>query len=246
MYKRWNNYDLTADVDMGLLLNAVLRKMWIVIVTAVLSAVIACTGIKYLVTPQYHAAVMLYVNNANISAEDIRESFTSASLRTARGLVDTYIVLLHSRTTLKEVIDHAGISDNVESVRSQLLVEIAETLTAESVNETEIFRVIVKRADAVEAERIANAICEVLPRRISEIMDKTSAKIVDAAVVPSSPATPNLRNGFIVGGLFGAVLGVWIIVRRELFDGRVKRQADLQEFDGIPLLAAIPDLHEKR
>lgn len=245
MDKRRNNYDLTAEVDTGRLFNAVMHRVWIVVVSALVCAIVSFAGTKSLVTPQYQAAVMLYVNNGNISGERILANITSDSLRSARQLVDTYVVLLQSRTTLEEVIERAGVSDDVEEIRARLSVEIVETMEVNRVNDTEIFRVIIKRADPLEAERIANAIADVLPQRISQIMDKTSAKVVEAAVLPSRPSTPNLRNSLILGTLFGLVLGVGIIARRELFNDRIQTVADLKQFEKIVILAEIPELSKK-
>ena len=245
MDKRRVKYNLTADVDIGRLLGAVLRRAWLVVITAVICAAVAFAGTKWLVTPQYEAAVMMYVNNANVSLRHMVTYFTGDSLRIARYLVDTYIVVLRSRTTLEEVIAQAGIDADVETIRDHIIIEINETMTAESVDETEIFKVVVRRDNPEEAERIANAIAVVLPRRIAEIMDKTSAKMVDAAVMPTSPVLPRPMNGLFLGGIFGGVLGVWFIVRRELFDNRVRVAADLEQFGEIVVLSEIPDLSDK-
>lgn len=238
-------YEEPPEVDLWRLLSAVLHNLWLVLLTFVLSASIAYIGAKYVVTPMYRSSTMIYVNNKHISVDGVISAFTSDNIDVARSMVDTYVVILHAGQTLEEVIRHAEITSSTAKIRNMLEIQVSEMITTEIVNDTEIFRVIVTSPDPYEAERIANAIAIVLPRRIDEIIYDTSAKIVDAAVVPSQPSSPNVRNSLMLGGLFGIVLGVAIIVLRELYSDRILSERDLARYEGIPLLASIPDMNDE-
>ena len=75
-------------------------------------------------------------------------SISSGELTAAQKLVDTYIVILRSRSTLNDVIKKSGVDYSYEEMR--------EMVAASAVNNTEIFSISVTSEDKEEAERIAN------------------------------------------------------------------------------------------
>ena len=80
------------------------KAMWSHIVAIVLAAVV-CAGLalgytKLLITPTYKANALLYVNSSDISVAGSKLSISASDLTAAKSLVDTYIVILNTRTTL--------------------------------------------------------------------------------------------------------------------------------------------------
>lgn len=222
------------EIDVGRIFRAVMDKAWMVAIIAVLCAVLTLVGTLFLITPLYQSTAMFYVNNSNLSFGDTSLSISSGDLTTSRNLVDSYIVILNTRETLVDVVDYAGVSRTYGEVKGML--------TAASVNETEIFRVTVTSPDPQEAERIANAIAYILPKRISTIIDGTSAKVVDAAVVPTKPSSPSYTMNTFIGFLVGCVLSVGFIALREIYDTRIREEEDIAQCCKYPILAAVPDM----
>ena len=138
------------EIDLGRLLRALLSRAWMIAIVSVLCAVLTVIGTILFVTPKYESAAMFYVNNNNLSFGDTSVSISSGDLSTSRNLVDSYIVILNTRATLKDVIDYAGVPYSYK--------ELQKMISASAVNETEIFRVVVNSPDPQEAEKIANAI----------------------------------------------------------------------------------------
>ena len=223
------------EIDLGRLFGALLHRAWIIILAAILGAVIALLGTKYLITPQYQSSAMFYVNNNAISVGDVSlSSITSSDISASKNLVNSYIVILQTRTTLNDVIDYAGVDRTASEVKGML--------TAESVNETEIFRVTVTSPDPAEAEKLANSIAYILPKRISSIIEGTSAKIVDSAVVASSPSSPSYTKNVMIGLMLGFILAAGVIVLREIFDITIRTEDDIAQTTSHPILAAVPDM----
>ena len=222
------------EIDLGRVFRAVMDRAWTVAVVSVVAAVIAFLGTFFFITPQYKSAAMFYVNNNSFSVGDAALSITSGDLVTSRGLVDSYIVILKTRETLNDVIDYAG--------TSRTYSELKGMISAEAVDETEIFRVSVTSPDPHEAERLANAIAYILPKRIGTIIDGTSAKVVDSAVVPSAPSSPSYTKNTMVGFLLGFVMSVGVIALREIFDITLRSEEDVTQVCSHPILAAVPDM----
>ena len=222
------------EIDLGRDLRAVMDRAWLVAIVAVLCAVLTFLGTFFFITPEYESSAMFYVNNSNLSLGDASVSISSGDLTTSRNLVDSYIVILNTRETLVDVIDYASVSRSYKEVKNML--------SAEAVNETEIFKVTVTSTDPQEAEQIANAIAYILPKRIGTIIDGTSAKVVDAAIVPTKPSSPSYMKNTIVGFLVGFVLSVGAIALREIFDITIRVEDDVAQCCKHPILAAVPDM----
>ncbi len=226
--------DDVREVDLKRLLNAVLKKSWLIAIVAVVCAIIAYLWTFYFVTPQYQSSAMFYVNNSNISMGDASFSITTGDLSAAKSLVNSYIVILETRETLLDVADYSGVARSVEELRSMI--------TAASVNDTEIFKVVVTGPNPAETEKIANAVAYILPKRISGIIEGTSAKVVAAAVVPTAPSTPNYASNTTKGLLLGAVLAAAVIVLLQIFDVSIRSEDDITRICKHPVLASVPDM----
>ena len=234
MDEKMINKDETMGVDLQRLLSTLLNKSWLIVLVSVAMAVLILLGTVFLITPQYESAAMFYVNNNAFSVGDTSFSLSSGDLSTSRNLVESYIVILNTRETINDVIDYAGVNRTYE--------QITEMIEAGAVNETEIFEVVVTSPDPVEAEKIASAIAYILPKRISSIIEGTSAKVADAAIVPVKPSSPSYTNNTIVGFLLGFVLAVGIIVLQEIFDVSIREDEDISQTCRHPILASVPDM----
>ena len=223
-----------AGVDLQRLMGELLKRAWIVILAAVAGAVISFLCTFYLVTPLYESSAMFYVNNKSFSVGGASVSLESGDISAAKSLVDSYIVILTTRESLNDVIDYAEVSRSYG--------ELKEMITAAAVNSTEIFEVVVTSPDPEEAERIADAIAHILPKRISSIIEGSSAKVVDHAVIPSKPSSPSYTANTLVGFLLGFVVAVCAIVLRAIFDVTIRTEEDIVSSCQLPVLAAVPDM----
>ena len=223
-----------VEIDSQRVLGAVLKRFWLLIVIPVLGAIAAFAITYFLITPQYESSAMFYVNNNSFSISDV--GISSGDLTASQKLVDSYIVILKTRECLNEVIDYADLNYSYGT--------LANMIKAEAVNSTEIFRVTVTSPNPVEAEKIASAIAYILPNQISNIIEGTSAKIVDTAIVANKPSSPSYMNNTVLGFLAALVLCVTVIVLQELFDVTIRAEEDITQRCPHPILAAVPDMVE--
>jgi uncharacterized protein involved in exopolysaccharide biosynthesis len=66
-------------------------------------------------------------------------------------------------------------------------------------------------------------------------------RVVESAEIPTSPISPNRPVWFTAGTLLGMMLGLGLLVLREMSDRSFTASADLQNSLGLPVLAAVPD-----
>ena len=223
------------EVDLLRLLHTLLDKSWLIALVAILCAALTLLGTWLLITPQYEASAVFYVNNSALSIGDASLSIESGDISASKSLVNTYIVILKDRVTLVDILDYAGI----EGMSWQ---ELQESISAEALNETEVFQVTVRSPIPEHAQKLANAVACILPKRIGSIIDGSSAKIVSDAVVPVRPSSPSYVNNTVVGFLLGLLLSVGIIALREIYDTTIREEEDITLNCKHPILAAVPDM----
>lgn len=219
-------------IDLKRLWRAICKKLPLIIVVAILCGALALAGTVFLMTPQYQSSAMFYVNNNNFSLGDTEVSISSADISASKSLVKSYIVILNSRESLLDVIDYSGVNRTYGQLKGMI--------SAEAVDSTEIFRVTVTSPDPVEAEQIANAIAYVLPKRIASVIEGSSAKVVDHAIVATAPSSPNRSQNTMLGLLLGLILSAGIVALVELFDVTIKAEEDISQCCTYPVLAAVP------
>ena len=222
------------EIDLLKIFQTLWKKAWAIILAA---AIFGCAFLgwsTFFVDPLYKAESLMYVNSSNISVGGTKVSISQSELTAAKTLVDTYIVILKTRTTLDAVIEQSGVNYTYEQLKSMI--------TATAVNDTEIFSIQVTSPNPEEAALLANTIAEVLPGKIASIVEGSSARIVDYAVTPVIQTSPNPIKNAIVGAFLGAVLASAIVIVGELMDNLIYDSDYLTETYDLPVLAVIPDL----
>lgn len=222
------------EIDLAKIARALWSKLWVIILAAIILGAAAFSISAFVITPMYEAETLLYVNNSSISVGSTSLSISSGELTAAQKLVDTYIVILKSRVTLEGVIEDTGVDYTVGELRGMIY--------AAPVNNTEIFSITVKDADKYEAEKIANSIAKILPNRISVILDGSSPRIVDSAVVPGGKVSPSITKNTMLGAVIGAFAACAGIVIFVLTDTKIRDAEYLSQTYNLPVLAIIPNL----
>lgn len=221
-----------VEIDLLKLAGALWHRAWAIVMTMVLFGGAAFSYAYFLVTPLYQSSALMYVNNSSFSVGSTAISL--ADLNASKSLVDTYLVIMKTRMTLNEVIEDAELNYSYEELR--------DMIDAASVNGTEIFRITVTSPDPWEAEKIANTIVKILPRKIEEVMDGSSVRAVDYAVAPDRKSSPSITKYTAIGLALGFAVSCTVIILIELLDEQIRSEDQLTQAYELPLLASIPDL----
>jgi polysaccharide biosynthesis transport protein len=71
---------------------------------------------------------------------------------------------------------------------------------------------------------------------------ESNVRIVDRALAPGGPASPNLKQDLSSGLLIGLLAGLGLVLLLEYMDRTVKTAEQLERLLGLPALAVIPDI----
>ena len=221
-------------IDVLQILKALWKHVWIVIACSLLVAAIGFSMAAFVIAPTYSSTIKLYVNNNSISLGNASFSISASELSAAQNLVRTYGEILDSRTTLERVIEKSGVDYSWKQLSSMIKFAPA--------NETEIMEVTVTSTDPYEASDIANTIAEVLPVRISEIIDGASMEVVDSAIPDTDKVGPSVSKYTLIGFIIGAMIAVLFVTVITLLDDTIHdEEYILQNYD-YPILGKVPNL----
>lgn len=223
-------------IDLLHIAKSLLGRMWIIVLSGLLCAVIGFSMAQFVIAPTYSSSIMLYVNNSSFSLGNTNFSISSSEISAAQSLVKTYAELLKNRTTLQRVIKKSGLGE-VYNYK-----QLSKMITAAPANETEIMRVTITAENPDHAEKLANTIAEVLPDRISEIIDGASMEVVDSAVANYEKIGPSVSKFTAIGFLIGVMIMVVILVIVAMLDDTIHDEEYVLETYDYPILAKIPDL----
>ncbi len=223
------------EIDLIQLLSVLWRKIWIIILCAVIGAAAVFSYTYFFVTPLYQATAMLYINNSKGTVSS--ETITQSDLTASQSLVDTYVALLNSQTLTDRVIEKSGADRSAAELKSML--------SASAVNETEMLKIVITSADPKEAAELANTFVRESSAMMMETVDNSSVKVVDYAAIPQSPSSPNTMKNTAMGMMLGVLLSIAAIILKELTDTVIRTENQLSElFADIPVLGVIPSMKQ--
>lgn len=217
------------EIDLKRMFVVLWSNLWIILLVAALVAMLAFGYAWFMITPTYSASAQLYVNNNYPDSP----GYSSSQLVAAQDLADTYMIIMRSRNVLNAVSEETGLGYSYSQLRGMI--------RASSVNDTEVFQVTVVCTNYQHATIIANAIADILPVKLPEVVDVASVRVVDYAVENPNPVGPSYAKYALVGGLAGALITALVLVIAELMDTSINSEEYLTHvYKEYPLLAVVP------
>ena len=215
----------------------IFHKSWILIVACTLFGVAGAAGAAIATTPQYVANTQLYVA-VQASAGAVTGDLVQGT-SFARQAVTSYVDVVNSAIVLDEVIEEL----NLDLTAAQL----ASTITSVSPLNTVLIDVSVTNSDPELAAQIANSVGQNFSKVVVDRLEKPDGdaaspvkiETIQPAIVPTSPASPNVPLNIALGLLVGLAVGVGLAVLRSVLDTRVHSLHDIDLVTDAPILGGI-------
>lgn len=209
----------------------IIRKHLIAVLIFMFVCGIAAFAIsKFVMAKNYISTVKLYVFTSAAEADNYSTDINE--LNYAQKVVNTYIEMLQTNSFLENVREQSGVNMKLDDFK--------KAVTFSTLNDTEVFQAEVSANDPNVAKKIADTISELAPSTIAQFKEGASLKIVDPAVLPDKPSSPNVLLNTAFGFLLGILLPVVYFVLRDSLDVRIKGEEDITEHYNIAVLASIP------
>lgn len=221
---------MKEQLSMTEIVNMLLRRWWIIALSAIILGVAAFFYSQFMIAPLYSTDGTIYVNAQRTQSSDISQN----NLLASQQLATTYKEILSRRTFLARV--SADLDERYSATQLRRMISI------NSLNETEIMEIRVVGEVPEDVARICNSILTHAPDELIRVVNAGSVKILDQGQVPEAPISPNVKNYTLISFVLGIVLGALIIFAIEFLDTRVKSREDIVSRYEEPILGEIPEL----
>ena len=223
------------EINIIEIINLLIKRIWLLIIMALIGAVIAYMYTDFFVIPRYETEGKLYVN-CETEASEVEDSASAGKLNSNYRLAQTYVELLRGRTFLD------GVSADVNKKYSG--DQIKAMLTISPINETELLQIKVEGTNADDITDILNSILERSRDELIRIVKAGSVEIVDYAELPKSPISPNVTQNTVIGAILGLLISAAAVIALGIFDTHIKTPEQIKNVYDEPLLGEIPSLED--
>ena len=208
------------------------RRIWWILLAAVLGTGAAGAYSYYLLTPQYISEAKIYV----LSKETTLTSL--ADLQMGTQLTQDYKELIGSRPVMQEVINTL----NLDITYRQL----AEKLKLENPKDTRILYLTVTDPNPYMAKAIVDEIANAASDYIGENMEMTPPKLIEDGMVATVQTSPNVKKNAAVGGLVMLVLACGVITLSVIMNDTIRSEEDVFKYLELPVLAVVPERKDSK
>lgn len=219
-------------IDLMELLMALRKRLWLLVLAGLVGAVIALTYSKMVLIPTYTASSRIFV----MSKESTITSLTD--LQIGAQLTADYTELIKSRTVMENTVNALGLGIPYQDLKARVSVS--------NPSDTRILDIRVVDTDPNLAKTIADTVAEQASEYIASIMEQAPPKIIEYGEVPLYQTSPNVKKNTMMGGMAGVVLAAGVVVLLELLNDCVKTEDDIMRTLGVPVLAVVPELEQKK
>ncbi|MFT8823944.1 MAG: Wzz/FepE/Etk N-terminal domain-containing protein [Liquorilactobacillus mali] len=219
-------------------LFVLLKKNYLGIILWGMVGAIAAFIVSFIfMTPQYSASIDLLVNQ-KADNESLQYNVQQADLQA----INTYKDVIQKPVILEPVVKELRQKDNYSgSVKS---LEKLVSITNET--NSQVLTVTVTDTNAYTAADLANSIGKVFSQKIKKMMKVDNVTIVTEATANTTPVSPNKKLNLLIGVVVGLLIGVAIVVIKDLLDTTVRDEKFLTEELGLTSLGAISHIQGRK
>ena len=214
------------EIDLLEILFLLKRRIWILLLTAIIFATGTGAFTHYLIQPQYSSTAKLYILTSSTSLTSL------ADIQIGSSLTKDYIQLVQSRPVVEQVIENLNLNKTYEGLLQQM--------TFSQPSDTRILVITAKDPNPQLAKDIVDQFVEVAKVSISTIMKTDEPSIVEYGYVAKNPVSPNLLKNVAIGGALGLFLAAAVVLVIYMMDDTVKSAEDIEKYLGLNTLTAIP------
>lgn len=214
----------------GILKNRIRMILTVMIAFMVLTALVS----YYMITPIYQTSTQLLISQQQAGA-----ALDNLSIETDLQLMGTYSEIIESPVILEQVISQLGLEMSYGELAEKVTVEIAES--------SQLLTIQVQDADLAAAVEIANRTAEIFEVEVTEIMGVDNVFILSQAVVMDNqtPVSPNPPLNILLAAVIGLLIGAAAAFILQYLDTTLRGEQDVHDVLGIPVLGAISPMNEE-
>jgi capsular exopolysaccharide synthesis family protein len=212
----------------------ILRRGWPIVLACVVLGLAAGIGLTLATTKVYQADVQVFVaTSSSASPSDLANGNTFTQDR-----VQSYTSIANGPEVTKAVIKQLNLKLTPQ--------DLSDKITADAPLNKVLVNLHVTDNNPTMAAKLANYVAAKFNQVVQQT-EQTDANgkavvkltVIHPATVPTTPIKPNKLLNVGLGFVVGLLVGVGVVVLRDVLDNTVKGPADFEDL-GVPVLGMVP------
>ncbi|HHP5631572.1 chain length determinant protein [Bacillus sp. UMTAT18] len=198
---------------------------------AIVSAIIS----YFFMTPIYQSSTQLLVNQKKQQGA----AFQAGEIQTNIQLTNTYKVIIKSPVILEQVKKALNLNVSIQDLNNK--VDVINS------KDSQVIAITVQDKSPQMARDIANTTAEVFKEEIAKIMTVDNVTILSKAEVMEheGPVKPVPALNIVIAAIIGLLLSIGLIFILEFLDNTVKKEEDVENLLGLPVLGIVARMDEE-
>lgn len=221
------------EISLSSIFAIILRRIWLVIVVAILCAGLAFGYCNFLATPVYSAKSSILITNGGIITDGHNDSIQTNDLSASIYLVDTCVDILKSQGIYQDLSEAIGGKYSFQQLKSGFSV-------AKRDDKNLFIDIYFSSTDPEEAVLIVNAFTDICPTYMSGKLPPVTVEVMDKAV-GASMVYPKTFSSIVMFGFLGAAVTCVFLLLLAFLDQTIKSEEDFMQSFDIPVLGSVPN-----
>ncbi len=202
----------------------------LIIVIIITGGVIYSTMYK---VPMYQSTSTIVLAAPESSSDTLQSDITLN-----QKLVETYKVIVKSRTVLEDVIKELELDLTYE--------ELSNKISVSSVENTEILKITVEDENSSVATEIVTTTTDIFTDEVTSLYDIENIKVLDKASTPKDAYNINLIKDIVIYISIGLILSLAIFSVSYFFDKTLKTIEQVESIGDLTIIGTVPIARKKR
>lgn len=215
------------EIDLLEIFMALKRRLWLILLAAVIGGGGAGAFSKFVLTPVYSSTAMLYV----LSKETTLTSL--ADLQIGSQLTKDYRIIITSRPVLEDVIESLNLDMTYKQLRN--------IITIANPSESRILTITITDPDPRLAKQMVDQVANTASDYIGDIMEMVPPKMIEDGEMAAMPDGPNVGKNAMLGAMAAMMVVCGFISMGVILNDTIQTEDDVEKYLGLTVLASVPE-----
>ncbi len=231
------------NISISYLLNLAIKRLWILLLTAVVFAVSAFSYSKLVLVPTYSATASILVTNGNIfyqsdytnkdSKANTDDAISGSDISSSVALATNVVELLKSPNKYIKLAEKLGDGYSYGSLMGKATISLRS-------EDTLFVDIKFTSTNGNESIRLANAFAELACEEIPKDIKNSDVSLVSTALW-FSKVGPNEIQNTAIATLIGILLAYSAVLVIDMLDQSIRGEEEYLERYDVPLIGSVPD-----
>lgn len=215
-------------ISIGEIFNSLKKRWKLIFICAMIVTISMAVFTLFFIKPKYETSTKLFVGKE----QGAEQGYNSSDVQMYQQLLKTYSEVIKTRDIAKAAIDNGNLKLKTEEVLSNLSVV--------TLADTQILQIKYESTNPEESMKVIKEIKEEFMKTAVELVPNGNIQVLEEAVFPEKPVSPNKKMNIAIGLILGLMVGVGLAVLLEFLDNSFRSKEQLEKELDIPVIGTIP------